>query len=135
HKAPTVSLDPSALALSDFVFVMREGQILAAQVQIETRPQHFHAHGAALDVPARPSFSPGTGPEDRAILGHARFPQSKIRDGFFAVLIALHALPRPHLFEVQFHELAIAAAAALILLDTEIDRTVSGAIGHTARDQ
>src|SRR5579863_10377957 len=52
-----------AFALGDFILVMREDQILAAQMQIETRPEKFHAHGAALDMPAGAALAKGAGPK------------------------------------------------------------------------
>src|SRR5207245_6711184 len=37
--------------------LVREHQVLAAEMQIEARSEQFHAHGAALDVPPRPARS------------------------------------------------------------------------------
>src|ERR1043165_1837626 len=89
-----------ALALGDFVFVMREHQILAAEMQIEGRPEDFHAHGAALDVPAGPAFAPRAWPEHAAVLRYARLPQREIGHGFLRVIVALHALTHAHFFEI-----------------------------------
>src|SRR5215472_8418807 len=47
-------LKPRAFGLGDFIFVMREHQILATEMEVEARPQQLHAHCAALDVPAGP---------------------------------------------------------------------------------
>src|SRR5260221_9916458 len=44
-------LQSCSLALSDFIFVMGEHQIFAAQVEIKTWAEKFHAHGAAFDMP------------------------------------------------------------------------------------
>ena len=63
-----------AFALRDFVLVMREDQVLAAQVQIEAGAEQFHAHRAALDVPARPAVPPRTRPENRPIFWRPRLP-------------------------------------------------------------
>jgi len=64
---------------------MRENQILAAEVQIKARARIFRAHRAALDVPAGTAFAEGAGPENVAILRHARLPEREIGDGFLGV--------------------------------------------------
>src|SRR5580765_8773088 len=45
-------LQSSALALSDFVLVMREDEILATEMEIEAGAEKFDTHRAAFDVPA-----------------------------------------------------------------------------------
>src|SRR5437879_5532443 len=41
-----------AFALRDLILMMWKGQVLTAEMQIETWPKNLHAHGTALDVPA-----------------------------------------------------------------------------------
>ncbi len=124
-----------AFALGDFVLVMREFQILAAEVQVETFAEHFHAHGAALDVPAGPAFAERTRPENIAIVRHARFPEREVGDGFLFVFIGGNAFAGAHLVEIQFQQLAVIAAAALIFGDGKINRAVVRFVGDAARDE
>src|SRR4051812_38607474 len=60
-------LQAGALALGDFVLVMWEDEVFAAEMQVETGSEQFHAHGAALDVPAGATIAPRAGPEDRTV--------------------------------------------------------------------
>src|ERR1035437_3401671 len=128
-------LDPRALALRDFVLVMRENEVFAAQVQVKAWPEELHAHGAALDVPAGPAFAPRAGPEHRAVLRHARLPEREVSNGFLLILITAHALAHPHLIKVELHQLPIARASTAVFLDAEIDRTVWSLIGQPAHQQ
>src|SRR2546427_5230782 len=74
HEPFARGLQVGAFALRDLVLVMRENQVFAPEMDVETRPQDFHAHGAALDVPAGPARAPRTWPENVAVLRQARFP-------------------------------------------------------------
>src|SRR5258707_6444466 len=106
-----------AFALRDFVFVMRENQILATEMQIKTRAENFHSHRAAFDVPAGTAFAKRTRPENLAVVRRARFPERKIGDGFFRVFVAFDALAGAHFIEVELEQLAVIAAAAAIFFD------------------
>ena len=64
-------------ALGQLVFVMREGQVEAAAVDVEGGTEVFHAHGGAFDVPAGAALAPGRIPGRLAGLGG--LPQSEIR--------------------------------------------------------
>src|SRR5688500_15927010 len=112
HKSLSAWLESRAFTLGDFVLVMRKHQILAAEMKVEAGAENLHAHGAALDVPARPAFAPGTGPENVAVLWNPRLPQCEIGQGFFCVFVALHPFTDAHFFKVKFHQLAVGAAAA-----------------------
>ena len=61
-----------ALALGDFIFVMRKLQIEAAAVDVEMIAEAGGGHGRALDVPTRPAFAPWRLPEWLA--GFGGFP-------------------------------------------------------------
>ena len=135
HEPFPRPLHACALTLGDFILVMRKNQVLAAEVQVKARPKDLHAHRAALDVPARPALAPGTRPEHLAILRRARFPEGEIGDGFLRVFVAAHAFARSHFIEIQLHQLPVLAAAAAILFDAEIDRTVRSFVGSAAGDQ
>src|SRR5262249_10281902 len=120
HESLSGLLNSCAFALRDFVLVVWKHQVLTAKMQIEARPKNFHAHGAALDVPARTSLAPRARPEYISILWNSRFPQCKVRHRFLSVVIALDPFADAHFVEVQFHELAVGAAAAAILFDGKV---------------
>src|SRR5260370_34261930 len=90
------SLQSCSLALRNFIFVMREHQIFAAEVKIKTRSEQLHAHGTAFDMPAGPALPPWTGPKHRAVLLHARFPKRKISHRFLGVFIITNTFAYPH---------------------------------------
>src|SRR5262245_55635745 len=75
-------LDGCAFALRNFILMVWKHQIFPADVNIKARPEEFHAHRAALDVPTGPAFAPGTGPKDGTVFGHTLFPERKIGNGF-----------------------------------------------------
>jgi hypothetical protein len=66
--------------LSDLIFMVREAEVDAARVHVDRaslhKAQHFSAHGAALDVPARPTRAPGARP--RWISRAAALPQHEV---------------------------------------------------------
>src|SRR2546427_2736635 len=95
-------------------------------MKIKAGPEQFHAHRAALDVPAGAALAPGTGPKHIAILRHARFPESEVGHGFLLIFVAAHALADAHFVKIQVHQLPILAAGSTILLDAEINRTIGG---------
>jgi hypothetical protein len=74
HERPSGLLQSRALTLGDLVFVMRECQILATQMDIEARSEKSHAHGRTLDVPSRATFAPRAVPEDGPIPGDPGLP-------------------------------------------------------------
>src|ERR1019366_3716843 len=117
-------------ALRDLVLVMGKDEVFAAQVEVEAGAEGFHAHGAAFDVPAGPAFAPRAGPEDRPVIGDARFPEGEIGHRFLGVFIAADAFAGAHSLEVQLEQLAVTTAASLIFFDAEIDRAVGGAISQ-----
>src|SRR5258708_28251189 len=52
--------------LGDFIFVVREGQVFAARVEIEGVAQVLHGHHRALDMPSRTPLSDRCLPEGEA---------------------------------------------------------------------
>jgi hypothetical protein len=48
-----------AAGLRDLVLVVRELEIEAAAMDVEVFAELLHAHGRALDVPARATVAPG----------------------------------------------------------------------------
>src|ERR1022692_2239174 len=122
-------LNARAFALRDFILVMREHQILAAEMQIKARTENLHAHGAALDVPAGTTFAPRTGPENVAVVRRALLPEREVGERVLGVFIGLDPFAGPHFVKVEFDELAVNTTATAIFFDAEIDRTVGGLVG------
>src|SRR6267154_2173142 len=79
-----------AFALGDFVFVMRENQIDAAGVQVESLAQVFHGHGRALDMPTWPAES-DAGVPGRFFGFVWGFPESEVARIFLLVFVRVHA--------------------------------------------
>ena len=86
----------AAFALSDFVLVMREHEIEATAMNIERLAKQRFTHRGTLDVPARPSRSPGTVPTRLSFLGS--LPESEVGGVAFPIgrlaTFALKRLPR-----------------------------------------
>ena len=93
-----------AFALGNFILVMRKFQILAAEMQVKAFAEQFHAHGAALDVPAGPAFAERTWPENIAVIRHSRFPEREVGDGFLFIFIAGNTFAGAKLVEIQFQQ-------------------------------
>src|SRR6266850_4490581 len=99
-EVTALRLKSGAFTLRNFILMMRKHEVLASHMQVECRSEQFHAHGAALDVPSRPPFTPGGRPEHRAILRHTGLPQREIRNRFLRIIVAAYAFANSHLFEV-----------------------------------
>ena len=99
------SLPRQRLRLRNFIFMMRENQVLAARMQIETRSQLRHRHHRALNMP------PGTPrpncrlPRSLARLG--RFPQREIARAVFFVFVDIHARAVFHAGKIFFRQLTV----------------------------
>src|SRR5208283_2923958 len=126
---PDERLSGRTFALRNFVLVMRENQVLAAEVQIKTRSENFHAHGAALDVPAGPAFTPRTSPENVAILRRARLPKCEVGHRLLGVFVALDpsllrfdaasTLAGTQFVKIELEQPAIMTAGGLVFFDAE----------------
>ena len=104
-------------ALRNFVFVVREGEIDAAGVNIDGFAQEFHGHRGAFDVPARAARPNGRFPEMFARLW--RLPQSEIPGAFFFVAIVVHPRARLDSAQVNLGQFAV----VLELCDAVVNRT------------
>ncbi len=69
--------------LGDLVFVMGKDDVLAAAVDVNPVAEELAGHGAALDVPARPAFSPGAVPGRLA--GLRLFPEDEVHRVFLGL--------------------------------------------------
>ena len=110
------------LRLRDLVLVVREDEVDAAGVQVEARPEVAHAHGRALDVPARPTLAEARRPAGLSRLG--AFPDREVAHVVLVVLIALDAFADPLVGRVEPRQPAVARPAR----DPEEDRAVIGPI-------
>ena len=64
-------------ALGDFIFMVRELQVRAATVNIESIAEQVFAHGRAFNMPTRATITPRAFPCRLACFGG--FPQHKIK--------------------------------------------------------
>ncbi len=115
--------------LGPLVRVVREDEVVAATVQVESVAEDAQAHGHTLDVPARPSLAPRGVPGRLARLG--RLPQREVE----RVLLGLVDLdpgagPLPQVVEAPVDELAVAGH----VLHPQIHAGV-GDVGGAAVDQ
>ena len=103
------------LALGDLVLVVGEDQVSPAAVEVEAVAQVLHAHGGALEVPARPPRPEGGVP--------VRFPfppalpEDEVAGAVALVLVRVDARPVPHAGEVLLGQLAVLGETT----DPEID--------------
>src|SRR5260221_459719 len=95
----------SGFALRDFVFVMREGEVDAAGVDVDGFPEIFHGHGGAFDVPAGTSATDGRVPE--MLAGFGGFPERKIAGAFLFVAVVVDAGAGLDAGEIDFGKLAV----------------------------
>ena len=79
----------SADGLRDFVFMMRENQVMPAAMNVEAFTKMLPGHGGAFNMPARPPSAPGAVPA--RCLGIAWLPQHEIAG---IALIGRHIHPR-----------------------------------------
>src|SRR5690606_4310673 len=87
------------LRLGDLVLVVGEDEVFATGMDIEGRTELGHAHGGAFDMPPRPSFTPGGGPDgaDFVIYLLGGFPEGEVSDVALFVFVGRDAFSLPHL--------------------------------------
>ena len=107
------------LALGDFVFVVREDQVLPAAVDVQALAQVGHGHTGAFDVPAGTARPPRAFP--RRFAGAGALPEGEVH-GMFLVLVYLDAAACLHSLKGAVAQLAI----ALALLHAEKDVAAGG---------
>src|SRR5882762_1312101 len=105
HTVADEMFSGGGFALGDFVFVMGEGEIDAAGVDVDCFAEILHGHGGALDVPAGAAAANGRVPEMFAGLGS--FPEGEIAGTFLFVAVVIHAGAGLDAAYVNFGELAI----------------------------
>ena len=124
-----------ALALCNFVLVMRELQVGATAMNIKTLAQGLATHGRALDVPARATLAVGAVPLGVIrLLRLGRFPQHKVQR---IILAVIHGNPLAGTQVIQrlARELAVAWKLAHRIVHIAIARLVGQALGFELTDQ
>ena len=100
---------PGAGGLGALVFVMREGKVGAAAVDVNRGAQVAMHHGGALGVPTGAALAPGARPAGLAGLGG--LPQGKV-ERVVLVLVLLDARTHHKVIDVAARDLAIVGIAA-----------------------
>ena len=109
-----------ALALGDFVFVVGEGEVHAAGVNVERLAEVAHGHGGAFDVPAGTAGADTGFPEMLAGLGS--FPESEVAGVGLFVAVHVNAGAGLDAGHVNFREFAVIGK----FRDAEVDGTFAG---------
>ena len=107
-----------------FIFVVRENQILAARMQIETLAEFLHGHDRALNVPARATWSDDALP--RSLAGLGCFPECKVASVVFFVFVNINSRAVFHAGKISFGEFAVSRK----FRNPEIIGTVFGFVGQ-----
>src|SRR5712671_6112792 len=92
-------------ALGDFVFVMGEGEVDAAGMDVDGFAEVLHGHGGAFDMPAGTAAADGRVPKMLARLG--RFPEREIASAFFFVAVVVDAGTGLDAGDIDFGKLAV----------------------------
>src|ERR1700733_15740546 len=107
-------------AFGDFVFVMREGEVYAAGVNVTSFAEILHGHGGTFDVPAGTAWANAGLPE--MLPGFGSFPEGEIAGVVFFVAIVIHAGAGVNSAEINFGELAVIRKFG----DAVVDGTFAG---------
>src|ERR1700733_7850489 len=107
-------------AFGDFVLVMREGEVYAAGVNVQSFAEIFHGHGGAFDVPAWTAGADAGLPEMLTRFGS--FPEGEIAGIVFFVAIVIHAGASFHSAQINLGELAVIRKFS----DAVVDGTFTG---------
>ena len=135
HPGPGEGLARGALALGDFVLVVRKGQVGTAAVDVKALAQQRAAHGRALDMPAGPALAIGAGPFHLGrLLGLGALPEHEVERIELAVLHR-HALAGVQLVERLARQPAIARELAHRVVHVATRGLVGQALVLKALDQ
>src|SRR6267143_5677780 len=105
QPVPRERLAGRALALRNFVLVMRKCQVDSAGVDIQRLAEVLHGHGGTLNVPAGTPAPNRRLPE--MLTWFRRFPQRKIPRALFVVTIVVDARARLDAGQIDLRELPI----------------------------
>jgi hypothetical protein len=124
HPVAGEGLAGGGFRLRDFVFVMGEHEVFAAEVEVEAVAEKFARHSRALDMPAGATGTDGRLPE--IFVGLGSFPEGEVAGAVFVVFVEVYAGAVFHAGEVAFGELAVAGESG----DAEVPGAIFGAIGE-----
>src|ERR1051326_2101047 len=91
HPKQRKHLARELLGLSDFVFVVRKDQVLAAKMDVERLPEILHRHGGALNVP--PWAAGANFGVPKRLAGFGRFPECEVAGIVLVVFAYIDASP------------------------------------------
>ena len=104
--------------LSDFVFMVREDEVAATAVEVESIAEVLIAHSRAFDVPARTAFTPRAIP--RRFARFSPFPESEVHGIVFAV-VDFDAGAGHHVVEAAAAQFAIVGELFDAVIDVVVD--------------
>src|ERR1700687_13832 len=105
QPVPRERLASRALALRNFVLVVRKCQVDSTGVNIQCLAEIFHSHCGTLNVPAGAPRSDGCRPE--MLSRFRRLPKRKITRALFFVAIVVDARTRLNAGQIDFRELSV----------------------------
>ena len=117
--------------MGDLTAVVGKDEILSAAVAVDRRAKVATRHRRALDVPARPSRAPGTGPSRLVRAG--RLPEPEIERALFAWVVGVLSgflVGRQHVGEFEAAHRAVTGEATRPEEDVAVGR-----VGHPAVEQ
>src|ERR1700733_4488130 len=117
HPVADKSSSVDAFGLGNLRFGVWEYIIDAAAMDIDFRSEDSVCHGAAFNMPPRPSFAPWGFPTYRPILLVPSLPQSEVPNMLFFVLVILDATGWSQFRQVEMRQLTVVG----IFADPKID--------------
>ena len=109
HPGADERLAGETLALGDFILMVRENQIRASGMDVETLPQVFHRHDGAFKMPARTSASKGGVPAGLA--GLRCLPEDEVAHVVLFVFVLVHPCSRFHAGQVDSRKASVGREA------------------------
>ena len=131
HPHTSERLVPGATRLSSLVFVVREGKVSPAAVDVDWGAKVAMDHRAALGVPTWASLSPGAWPARLAWL--CSLPQGKV-ERVALVLVLLDARTNTQIVDIDARDSTVVGAATHCKVDVAIGGSVGVSLLDEARD-
>ena len=128
HPEVCERLARGRLGLGNLVFVVREGEVLAAAVNVQRQGRELLAHSRAFQVPAGAALAPGRIP--RRFAGLGGLPQGEV-EGVLFFLARVDARAGLQFVDVAARKLAVAVKGT----DLEVDVPGRGGVGMALFDE
>ena len=128
HPVMGEGLSVRRLGLGDFVFMVRENQILSARMDVDFVSQIFFAHHGAFDVPAGTAVAPGRLPVGLPFL--LGLPEHKVQR-ILLLILAGHqkgTLSALQIVQVLVGQLSIITEASHTVIHRSVVRHISVAV-------